>query len=84
MFAKPIPRNFSFTCCRAPSPFGVIQVMAPLFKSYAVMRPYGGLNKGNPRGPTNGTSPLVNSYSKSDSRFFLPSVNGVGCVIEGT
>jgi hypothetical protein len=30
------------------SPFAICHAMLPLFMSYAVMRPYGGLNKRSP------------------------------------
>ncbi len=36
---------------RGPSPFGTVQTISPVFMSIAVIRPYGGLNNGNPCGP---------------------------------
>ena len=36
---------------RGPSPLGTIQTCSPVRMSMAVMRPYGGLVSGSPRGP---------------------------------
>src|SRR5438876_3566766 len=43
--------GFSSGWFLGPSPFGTIQTWSPLFRSMAVMRPYGGLSSGRPRGP---------------------------------
>ena len=38
-------------CSRGPSPTGRIQRCSPVFRSMAVIRPYGGLTRGSPCGP---------------------------------
>src|SRR6266851_2469286 len=43
--------GFSSGWFLGPSPLGTIHTRSPLFRSMAVMRPYGGLSSGSPCGP---------------------------------
>jgi hypothetical protein len=53
---SPLSRSW-FAIAGGVSPFGIIQAISPLFMSYAVMRPYGGLSRRNP--PSCGAPPLI-------------------------